>query len=582
MAASLTHIFGPSLVWDSRFNYVGDLEPGEANANGVETVIVNGVAFGKNNFSPRFTNGYNYQPVNTLSWLKGRHTAKFGVDLNLSRIENYFPGLFAGSYTFPSYAAFLSRTASQYSQAFSGLGKDAPISHPNTNEYAFFAQDSWRVTDKLTLNYGLRYDFFQYSQQANTHNADAGLAALGYKTDGIPTDKSNIAPRIGFAYKPFKGRNIVARGGYGLYFARTPAILLSTAILQNGLDVITYNLTTNFPTYPNVLPTAPGAAAPASIYVMQPDFKSPRTQQYTFQIEAPVGRSSSVTIGYLGVHADRLARSRDINLQPSVLTVGTIANNGGSIAYFRHPGVNAPLRLAPAFARITLFDSQGLSTYNGGFLQFTRRFSQDFQVQASYTYSKVIDTAPDGTSVVPGNAGDDAKVANDTLAPNLERGPGVNDIRHRFVFSGTWDIKYGNRMSNKVMKAVLGDYQLGLISQMQSGRLFSATTSGDPGNDANNFNDRAPLYGRNTIKGTNFLTADIRASKIIPLHTERAGLQLIFEAFNVTNRANFSTFQTNLYTYSNATKIFTPTTNFLFPQNTTDPRILQLAARFTF
>jgi hypothetical protein len=78
------------------------------------------------------------------------------------------------------------------------------------------------------------------------------------------------------------------------------------------------------------------------------------------------------------------------------------------------------------------------------------------------------------------------------------------------------------------------------------------------------------------------MTADMRISKTIRLYKERAALQLIGEAFNVTNRANFSSFQTNQYTYSNATKIFTPTTNFFFPQNTSDQRILQLAARITF
>src|SRR5262249_52590313 len=156
-------------------------------------------------------------------------------------------------------------------------------------------------------------------------------------------------------------------------------------------------------------------------------------------------------------------------------------------AYWRHPGATAPTRLAPSFSRITLFESGAISTYNGGFIQFTRRFSDSFQLLVSYTLSKVIDTAPDGTSVVPGKAGDDAKVAVDTLAPDLERGPGVNDVRHRFAFTGVWDIKYGNRMRNPVMKAVLGDYQISLLSAIQSGRRFSAGTSGDPGNDANNF-----------------------------------------------------------------------------------------------
>ena len=75
-------------------------------------------------------------------------------------------------------------------------------------------------------------------------------------------------------------------------------------------------------------------------------------------------------------------------------------------------------------------------------MQLTKRFSQSFQVLASYTFSKVIDDAPDATSVVVANAGDDAKVAQNTLQPNQERGLGVNDVRHRFVFSAVWDLNY--------------------------------------------------------------------------------------------------------------------------------------------
>ena len=108
----------------------------------------------------------------------------------------------------------------------------------------------------------------------------------------------------------------------------------------------------------------------------------------------------------------------------------------------RHPGSAGPTRPNSAFGRISLFDSGGNSIYHGGFLPFSRRFSNSFLIQSSYTFSKVIDTTPDATSVVPGNAGDDAKVAQDTLLPNLDRGPGSADINHRFVFSGVWDINY--------------------------------------------------------------------------------------------------------------------------------------------
>src|SRR5262249_25663782 len=114
LAALYTKVIGTRLVWDLRFNYVGDKEPGYANSTGPEVAIVNGITFGKNNFSPRYTNAYTYQPVTTFDYIKGAHNIKFGADINFERVENFFPGFFAGGYTFPSYDAFLAGTPSQY------------------------------------------------------------------------------------------------------------------------------------------------------------------------------------------------------------------------------------------------------------------------------------------------------------------------------------------------------------------------------------------------------------------------------------------------------------------------------------
>lgn len=216
-------------------------------------------------------------------------------------------------------------------------------------------------------------------------------------------------------------------------------------------------------------------------------------------------------------------------------------------------------------------------------------------MMASYTLSKVIDSAPDATSVVPGNAGDDTKVAQDTLTPNLERGPGLADVQHRFVLSGIWDINYGKSSANAFWRHLGSDWQFSTITQAQSGRALSITVSGDPNNDGNTNNDRPPYVGRNTLRGPNLATIDIRITRAITF-AERARLQLIGEAFNVANHPNFGSstgvatgsfgIQTNLYTYNNTTRIFTPTSNFQLLQTNYDPgvgsRVLQLAAKITF
>ena len=253
------------MVWDTRFNFVRDNEPGLANSNAPEVSIINGIIFGRNNFSPRYTNTRAYQPINSLSYATGRHIFKFGADINIAKADNFFPGFFSGSYVFPSYAAFLAAQPSTYQQGFSSSGTVAPISHPDVNEWAFFGQDTWRASDRLTLNLGLRYDLFSY-RQPDTLNSNAGLIAANLRTNAIPTDHTNVGPRVGFAYKPFNDDKTVMRGGYGIFYARTPGLLLSTAILQNGIDVLTYVLTSNLPTYPNILSTAPagGLAPPTS------------------------------------------------------------------------------------------------------------------------------------------------------------------------------------------------------------------------------------------------------------------------------------------------------------------------------
>ena len=588
IAAVYTRILSPSMVWESRFNFVKDNEPGFANAAVPEVIILNGLSFGQNSFSPRFTNTKAYQPTSNVSVVKGRHTMKIGFDFNFARADNYFPGNFAGSYTFNSYTDFINNNPSKFVQGFSGNSTIAPTSHPDVNEWALFAQDSWRMNDRLTLNYGIRYDFFGY-RQPTTKNTNAGLLAAGLDTSKLPTDPTNVAPRVGFAWRAMKDDRVVIRGGYGIYFSRTSGLLLSTAILQNGIDVLTYTLTTGLPKYPNILTASPGPAAPPDINVMDPNFKTARTQQFSLQTEMRLDRNSSLTVGYLGVNGTHLTRTRDINLFPETAVTGYIcptavlctAATGSPVTYYRHGGSTPGIvRPNAAFGRISLFDSGANSIYHGVFAQYSHRFANNFQVLSSYTFSKVIDTRPDNTSVVSGNAGDDAKVAQDTLLPNYDRGPGDADIRHKFVFSGVWDLNYAKNIQNRAMRAILSDWQFSLISQLQSGRPFNSTVSGDVNADANTANDRVPGVGRNTVRGPAFETADIRLTRDIPLYREKVKLRLIAEAFNVTNRANINTIVTNKYTFTNG--FYVPTTNYLFPTSVFDPRILQLAAKITF
>jgi hypothetical protein len=391
-------------------------------------------------------------------------------------------------------------------------------------------------------------------------------------------DTNNWAPRFGFAYRITSDDRLLVRGGYGIFYGRTPAILTGTAHSQNGIQVQTYTVRENLPVYPNVLSAPPALARTPDIYVFAPAYVQPLTHQWSLNIESQVAANWLVTLGYLGVRGTHLTTTRDVNLSPAVAEQARWIDNS-AVTVFRHPATR-PNR---NFGRISLFDSGQDSIYHGGFIQLTKRLSRNTQFLTSYTWSKVIDTVPDATSVVVGT-GDDAKVAQDTLLPNLDRALGDAHVPHRFIFSGIWDIDYARGLQSTAARAILGSYQLSLIGNVQSGRFSSETVGGnsDINRDGNARTDRPPFIGRNTIEGPGFAAVDLRFSKDLPLVRERARLRLIFEAFNLTNRANFNNFNRTQVSFNSTTLTFTPVANYLQRTGSADPRILQLAAKILF
>ena len=587
LALNYTKIFGATTVWDSRFIYLRDDAPGEANSADPEAQIRQSgatmLSIGRNSFSPRYTNSKKYQIINALSLSRGKHSYKVGGDLNFERISNFFPGNFSGAFIFDSFLDFANRRPSSFTQGFAGAGTKGPTTYPNANEVAFFAQDQWRLNDRLTLTYGGRYDLFVYAQNP-VKNPDAGLAAAKLDTSRFNRDTNNLAGRLGFAYRLDKEGKQVFRGGYGMFYGRTASILVSTTHSQNGIQVQTYSLNGGIPAqaaliprYPAILSGPPALQRSPDIYVVAPDYVQPLSHQFNFNYELQVSRDTALTFGYLGVRGEHLTRARDINHFPLEYTTATFSNGNGAVQVGRRPNT----RPNPNFGRITLNDSGGDSIYHAGFIQITKRYAENFQFLASYTWSKVIDTLPDQTSVVPNNGGDDAKVAFDTLLPNADRALGEAHVPFRFVFSGVWDLNYFKN-SSPVMKHVLGGWQISGISTSQSGRYFTARSNVDLNNDGNRFSDRSPGFGRNTIEGPGFFSIDMRVSKDIPLGGERMKLRIMGEAFNSFNHTNFTALQLVPYNYNATTRIFTPTANFQVANATADPRILQIAARITF
>jgi hypothetical protein len=228
-----------------------------------------------------------------------------------------------------------------------------------------------------------------------------------------------------------------------------------------------------------------------------------------------------------------------------------------------------------------LIESAATSSYHAGILQGTIRGGNSVQLDASYTFSRAIDTAPDATAFIPNSSSEDPKLVEDTLNPDADRGLSEAHAGHRLVVSGIWDIDGFGGTESSALRSLTRAWQLAVILGVQSGRWFSARTNVDLNNDSNRFSDRAPGFSRNTVRGPMFASLDLRVSKTVSL-ARASQVRLIVEGFNILNRANVSAIQQVAYTYDAAARVFTPNPTFGAATNTSDPRVLQIAARFTF
>lgn len=620
LTGSLTSTLSPTIVNVARGGYTRDNEPGLANSVNPEATIFDGgvtdLVVGRNFFSPRFTNIHRGEAADTVTLIHGAHTIKTGVNILVDKIANFFPGNFSGAYTFNSLegfgcnlngggaACFTGPDATdKFVQAFGGPGTTGATTNPNLQEYSAFAQDEWRVRPNLTLNYGLRYDLGLIAQPP-VLNPDPNLAAAGIVTNRIHNDHANFGPRVGIAWTPI-GNKLVVRTGYGVFYGRTPAITVGTAFSNNALNVDTLTFSgAAIPQYPNTIcgvpvstPSCPpptgGVAGIPSIYVFQRNYHQPNVQQANLGIEYQLQPSMSIQVNYLWVKGTHLTRTRDINLQgPEMPTViGLVGTN----ETFTVDRITQP-RPIPGFARIAEFESSADSIYNGLTVQLNKRFSHNYQFLASYTFGKVIDDSPDATSVVPFSS-DDAKMVQDPLNIAGDRGPGVNDQRHRFVLSGIWDLdKYASGFSPAV-RYLLGGWQISGIFTAQTGQPYSGLVNFDLNNDSNSRTDRTPGLGRDTFYLPNFVSLDPRISKSIPV-TERVKVQLILEAYNSLNRVNYTGVSTTQFSASTSPAtcagtpdpnlcLVLPKTAFQTPLSTQlnfspGARIVQLSAKISF
>jgi outer membrane receptor protein involved in Fe transport len=577
----LASVFGGAFFNEVRAQYAKDEEPGRANsANAEATVREQGrtiLTIGRNFFSPRATNIERWQLADTATWLVGAHTVKGGLDYLQDDIVNFFPGNFSGAYTFNSIASFHrgrpSAAGERYVQAFAGAGTTGATTLPNSEEWAFFLQDEWRPTANLSVTAGLRYDQQKF-EQPQVRNPDPQLAAAGIDTSFLATDDDNVAPRLGVAWNPRS--DLVVRAGYGLFYGRTPAIMVGTAHSNNGINVQTVTFTgSQVPTYPNAFPALPtGSALPRpTIFVFDRDYENPEVHQASAGVEWAAADDLAIGASYLYVRGKKLQRSTDFNVGTPVLTPIPVVG-GGTVEVLRYPSA----RPLTNFDRIIVFESSAESEYDGLILEARKRWGANLQASIAYTYGEVTDTVPDATAVVP-NGSDDAKFAPDPKNFDLADGPGNNDQRHRLVLSGVWSPEaFADQQG--ALHALLDGWTLSWIATYQTGQPYSKGVTNDLNRDGNTRNDVVP-GSRNSENLPSATIVDLRLAKRIPLGS-RFDLELIAEAFNLFDKDNINAQRNVFYNFDVANTRLVPVTNFGQDIGAFDNRIVQLAVKLSF
>ncbi len=603
--ARLNSAFSPTVLNEARFQYSRDLEqqfgqppaPGEpTTANGFSPSVAigtGGFTFGKPNFLDRtaYPDERRVQFANSTTVIRGRHTLKFGGDFN--HVSDLLDNLFqnAGAYSYSNIVEFLSDFANpalkRYSSFNQGFGPTA--FKFATNDYNFFFQDDLRLTPRLTLNFGLRYELQSLPDPQIPNSLES-------RTSQFPSDKNNFGPRIGFAIDATGDGKTSVRGGYGLYYGRLINSTISNAITNTGVSAgqVQFSLLPSqagSPVYPNVLASAPNVAGSRpDIVVFKDGMQNPMIHQMDLIFERVIAKNTVVSVSGLLSIGRNLPTFVDTNLPlPSATTTYTFVGGPFDAQTLTTPRYTGS-RPNANFGRITEIRDTIGSDYYGLVFQVNRRLTNGLQVQASYTFSDAEDNGQTSQTFTNPNV---------PLDPNnldLEYGTSYLDIPHRFVASAVYSPKtlFGLGGDSSIGRAILGGFTIAPIVTIQSGRPYSAGVSSNaPSGISTGIlgaggANRLPNLPPNTYRLPYSFNVDLRFSRRFHL-TETANVEIFAEGFNIFNRQNITNVGTSAYTISTTAGVSRLTYNastFGVPSEAGNSifreRQIQFAARFNF
>jgi Carboxypeptidase regulatory-like domain len=638
IAVSETRVFTPNLVNDFRFGRTRTVSAETANDQGTNWALKLGISgtttnpawLGFPNFKP---SGFaslgdnasdpitfvvnDYDGSDLATWIRGRHNFKFGGDI--LHVQLFQPTNTNKNGAFTYNGKFTSSGPTDgLADLFAGypttslLMTGGIVNHLVQTNYAGFAMDDFKVSQKLTLNLGLRYELqtlpseengqlsnfvpalgqIVYSNASSVPNisallAQAGLtnyyvsaSVAGYPTALIHVNPSRISPRIGFALRPFNDDRTVIRGGYGIFY---------TGI---RLSVIRTNLTGQFPfaeqtTYTALNPTSSAGGSnlisttnpfPSSGGALggiltpngyDPNAPSANLQSYNLTVERDLGKGIGLEIAYVGSKGTHLAQETDLNQE-------------------RIPNTNSS-RPFPVFQAITLEQFNGASHYDSGQVTVRRRYSHGLLFRVNYTLAKSLDSQSGANA-----AGSNGYFGNqNVLNPSAEYGRSDFDIRQnfsatsvyrtssRFYLLRDWQ-ESGNILSYSGQPFTLkvsGTQDLGVAtrpSQTCNGALSGSTRNiGQWFNPACYYVPTSGFgnVGRNTISAPGSVVLNLSVGRVFTMPREFGSFEFRLEAFNALNHPNFA---------SPSNTIGTTTTAGVISATTGNQRLVQISGRYSF
>ncbi|HKR59609.1 MAG TPA: TonB-dependent receptor [Pyrinomonadaceae bacterium] len=514
-----------------------------------------------------------YQIINTSSYSLGRHLIKFGGDIRFSQQNAFRDVESRGRLTFSPFGQITNNALGDLLLGFPIFTSVARVDNPQrlrSQSYNAFFNDSVRISPRLTLNGGLRYEFNSPPVDADDRATVYDLASrslVGVGTNGVPrggydSDKNNFAPRVGLAWTVGADAKTVIRAGYGIYYDQAPlapteAIYFNSPFFDNNIffSIPGLPLTLSDP-FPSFFPVP----LPDSALAIQPNLRTAYMQHWNLNVQRELGRNSVLEVAYVGSKGTKLLTARDINQpQPSILP----------------PGLPFVPRPDPRFDDINLLESRANSNYHSLQTRVQQRLSRGLAALVSYTWSKSIDDASNFFS----SAGDPNFPQN---SYNLrgERGRSNFDVAHRLSVSYSYDLPFGRGKQyladGGFASTLLTGWQTFGVLTFQSGRPFTVallseidnsgtgrSILGFGANDRPNvvgspelssrstdrwFNTAAFAFpapgtfgnaGRNIIDGPGYQSVNASLVKNTSL-TESVNLQFRVEAFNLFNHPNYN------------------------------------------